>query len=130
MDIKEIEKYWIESSEDAFDTAKTLLENNKFVYSMFFLHLSIEKMLKALFANHNQTEAPFGHNLQKIASKIKSIDFGKNRMELFAQITTFNIAGRYDDYKNNFRAICNLEFATNYLNKGKELLEWLKSQIK
>ena len=130
MDLKKIEEYWIESSQDAFDTAKTLFENNKFVYSMFFLHLSIEKMLKALFVNQNQDEAPFGHNLQNIASKIKNINFDKNTMELFAQITTFNIAGRYDDYKKNFYNICNLEFATNYLNKGKELLEWLKFQIK
>ncbi len=130
MDLKEIEKYWIESSQDAFDTAKTLFENNKFVYAMFFLHLSIEKMLKALFVTRNQAESPFGHNLQNIASKIKNIDFDKNRMELFAQITTFNIAGRYDDYKKNFYNICDLEFATNYLNKGKELLEWLKSQLK
>ncbi len=130
MDLKEIEKYWIESSQDTFDTAKTLLENNKFVHSMFFLHLSIEKMLKALFVNQNQSESPFGHNLQNIASKIKNINFDKNTMELFAQITTFNISGRYDDYKKNFYNICNLEFATNYSNKGKELLEWLKSQLK
>lgn len=130
MDLKEIEKYWIESSQDAFDIAKTLFENNKFVYSMFFLHLSIEKMLKALFVNQNQSESPFGHNLQNIASKIKNINFDKNTMELFTQITTFNIAGRYDDYKKSFYYICNLEFATNYLTKGKELLEWLKSQLK
>lgn len=130
MDLKEIEKYWIESSQDAFDTAETLFENNKFVYSMFFLHLAIEKILKALFVNQTQSESPFGHNLQNIASKIKNIDFGKKRMELFTQITTFNIAGRYDDYKNSFSSICNLDFSTNYLNKGKELLEWLKSQIK
>jgi HEPN domain-containing protein len=95
MDLNEIEKYWIDSSLDAFDTAETLLKNKRFAYAMFFLHLSIEKMLKALFVNKNNTESPFGHNLQNIAAKIKDINFGKERMELFTQITTFNIAGRY-----------------------------------
>lgn len=130
MDLKEIEKYWIESSQDAFDTAETLFKNNRFVYSMFFLHLSIEKMLKALFVNRNKTESPFGHNLQNISSKINDLDFGEKRIELFSQITTFNIAGRYDDYKNNFKAVCNSKFAENYLTKGRELLIWLMSQIR
>ena len=71
MDLKEIEIYWLESSDDDFDTVNKLFESTKFVHAMFFLHLSVEKMLKALFVNQNQEESPYGHNLQNLASKIK-----------------------------------------------------------
>lgn len=130
MNLRDIEKYWLESSEDAFNTARTLFENGKYEHSMFFLHLSLEKMLKALFINHNVEEPPFGHNLQNIASRIREVDFDKQKMELLAQITTFNIAARYDDYMLNFQKICDANFAEKFLKVGKEMIEWLKSRFK
>jgi HEPN domain-containing protein len=105
MDIKEIEKYWAESSDDDMETTIVLFKNKKYVQSMFFLHLSVEKMLKALFVRKNNCEAPFGHNLQTLAQKIPDIPFKKEHFETFSKITTFNIATRYDDYKRNFYKI-------------------------
>lgn len=46
MNLKEIEAFWIEASDDAFDTAKSLFQNGKYHHSMFFLHLAVEKALK------------------------------------------------------------------------------------
>ncbi len=128
MTLKDVEKYWLNSSNDDFDTAKTLFNNKKFSASMFFLHLSVEKMLKCLIVNLKEEEAPFTHNLQKLGMNIRNID--KEKMELLAQITTFNIAARYDDYKMNFHKICDEKFAKRYLILGEELLKWLKSQMK
>lgn len=128
MTLHDIEKYWIDSSNDDFDTAKTLFNNKKYTGSMFFLHLSLEKMLKGVFVNQNTEEPPFTHNLQKLGLNIGSID--KEKMVLLAQITTFNIAARYDDYKREFHKICDKKFAEKYLKLGEELLKWLKSQMK
>jgi HEPN domain-containing protein len=130
MDIKEIEKYWVVSSDEDMETAIVLFKNKKYVHSMFFLHLTVEKMLKALFVRKNKREAPFGHNLQSLAQKIPDIPFEKGHIETFSKITTFNIATRYDDYKRNFYKICTGDFAANYLRIGKELIQWLKSLMK
>ena len=130
MDINEIEKYWLVSSDDEMETSIVLFKNKKYSQSMFFLHLAVEKMLKALFVNKNNCEAPFGHNLQTLAQKIPGIPFEKEHFETFAKITTFNIAGRYDDYKRNFYKICTGDFAADYLRIGQELIRWLKSQMK
>ena len=46
------------------------------------------------------------------------------------QITTFNIATRYNDYKRNFYKMCDYKFAKEWLSIGKEMLIWLKSQQK
>jgi HEPN domain-containing protein len=130
MDLSKIEEYWIASSEDDMETSKVLFENKKYVQSMFFLHLTIEKMLKALFVRKNNCEAPIGHNLQTLAKKISDVPFKKEHFETFSKITTFNIAARYDDYKRNFYKICTVDFAANYLSIGQELIQWLKSLMK
>ena len=130
MDLKHIEKHWLTSSIDDFDTAKILFEKEKYVQSMFFLHLSLEKMLKALYVNKNNGEAPFGHNLVKIASLIENLELGEYEKILLADVTSFNISSRYDDYKRNFFEICNADFANGYITNTEKLILWLKSLMK
>jgi HEPN domain-containing protein len=130
MNINEIVEYWVASSDDDIETSKVLFKNKKYVQSMFFLHLAVEKILKALFVGKNKCEAPFGHNLQTLAQKIPGIPFEKEHLEILAKITTFNIAARYDDYKRNFYKICTVDFATDFLRIGEELIQWLKSLMK
>lgn len=130
MNLKDIEKYWTDESSDAFDTALVLFKKKKYTDSMFYLHLSVEKMLKGLFVNRMEKEAMWGHNLQAIASKIDSIKFSEETMILLGQITAFNVRARYDDYKKSFYMLCNKIFASDYINKTRELLSWLKSQLK
>ncbi|MDP1676673.1 MAG: HEPN domain-containing protein [Bacteroidota bacterium] len=130
MNLQEIEHYWLESSDDDFDTAEKLFLNKKYVQSMFFLHLSIEKVLKAVFVRKNNVEAPYGHNLQYLATKIVGIQWQQHQLDLLAEITSFNISARYDDYKRNFYNVCDKQFAEQYLQKGNEMREWFKSQIR
>ncbi len=129
MQLKEIEKYWLTSSNDALDTSRQLFNNKKYNHSMFFLHLSIEKMIKALYVNRNKKEAPFGHNLQILISKIQELNTPKTTLKILTMITTFNISARYDDYKSNFYKICTKNFAQKYLNKSEKIIKWLKSQM-
>lgn len=98
MELNEIEKYWVMTSEEDFVTAKILLDNEKYVQSMFFIHLAVEKMLKEIFVNKNFSEAPFSHNLIKIASSIHALELNNDTKILLADITSFNINSRYDDY--------------------------------
>jgi len=130
VNLSEIKKYWLKSSNEAFKTAQDLFESKRYSHAMFFLHLSVEKALKALYVNNNQAEAPFGHNLQNIAEKINYIKIDDEKKGLLAEITTFNISARYDDYKMSFYKMCTKKFAKEYLNKAEELLKWLQSQMK
>ena len=96
---------------------------------MFFLHLSLEKALKALYVNKNNLEAPFGHNLVKLASLIKNLVPGEDENILLADVTSFNITSRYDDYKRNFYEICDRDFADEYIINTEKMILWLKSQM-
>ena len=48
FDIDKTIDYWVESSVYDFETGKNLLESKKFPYALFFAHLAIEKILKAI----------------------------------------------------------------------------------
>jgi HEPN domain-containing protein len=41
-------RYWAESAAYDVETGKSLLEAEKFPYALFFAHLAIEKLLKAI----------------------------------------------------------------------------------
>ena len=130
MNLIDITKYWTESANDALETAETLLRNKKYVHAMFFLHLAVEKKLKGYYVYQNKEEAPYGHNLVVLALKITDAQFPEKLLQTLTEISRFNIAARYDDYKKNFDKICDADFAASYFNKAKEIFEWLESRMK
>ena len=94
--------YWIESSNDDFDTMIVMFENKRYSWSMFIGHLLIEKLLKALFVKVNETYPPLIHNLLRLAEKSNIALDDESRM-FYATVTAFNINARYDDYKMTFQ---------------------------
>ena len=48
LDLERIKQYWLVEAEEALQVADHLFEKRDFSYSLFFGHLAIEKILKAL----------------------------------------------------------------------------------
>ena len=68
----EVEKtiiYWLAGAAYDLETGRTLLESKRFPYALFFGHLSLEKVLKALVEKTTQPHAPYTHSLTLLASK-------------------------------------------------------------
>ena len=55
-DEQKIIQYWAATSKQDFETAEILFENKKYSHALFFCHLSIEKILKALIVNPSLTQ--------------------------------------------------------------------------
>lgn len=49
FDSAKIIRFWIDSSDEDYETMITLYDNKRLSWSMFLGHLMIEKMLKALY---------------------------------------------------------------------------------
>jgi HEPN domain-containing protein len=130
MNLNDIIKYWIESAKESLETSGTLINNSRFVHAMFFLHLAVEKMLKGYYIYSCKEDASFTHNLVVLASKIPNEKFTDVQLHFLAEVSRFNIAARYDDYKRNFYRICDKSFANSYFVKGEEFIEWLESRMK
>lgn len=121
-------KYWIESSDDDFDTMIAMFDNKKFNWALFIGHLMIEKLLKALYVKINNDYAPFIHNLLRLAEKC-DLKLNEEQKLFLVTVTAFNINARYDDYKMSFQQKCTPEFTSQWIENLKMNRQWIKKQI-
>lgn len=123
-----VKNHWIESSVEDQRGMTALFDLKMYSYSLFLGHLSVEKLLKALYVEKNSTNAPFTHNLYRLA-QLCNLELDNDLSEKLDFITTFNIETRYDDYKKEFYNKCTKEFAENWINNIKDISEWLKMSL-
>ena len=59
INIERIKNFWAIEANEALQVADHLFEKDDFSYALFFGHLAIEKILKALYIMKHRTHAPF-----------------------------------------------------------------------
>jgi HEPN domain-containing protein len=129
IDKEKLIKYWIDSSDDDFDTMIDMFNSKRFSWSLFIGHLMIEKLLKAFYVHAKSDYPPYIHNLLRLAEKA-DLKLDSDQKEQLVTITAFNINARYDDYKMSFKQRCTPDFTTEWIDKLKELRKWIKQLIK
>ena len=122
--------YWIESSEEDYDTMMYMKAGKKNTWCLFMGHLVIEKLLKALYAknNRNAPYAPKSHDLLHLAEKTE-LELTDRQEDLLDTITRFNMNARYDDYKKEFYLKCTDEYTEQQLKNIEEVRLWLKNLL-
>jgi len=128
MKKKQSLQYWLQSAEDDWQVAGHLFEKGDYPYALFFGHLSIEKILKALYIDKLDKIPPHTHRLVYLAEKI-SLSLTDEQLELLEIITDFNMEARYPDEKFSFKKKCTRNFTENYLNKIDSMRKWLLKKI-
>ncbi len=59
--------YWFKSSQDDWKTVETLFTSKRYLHSLFFAHLTVEKLCKAIWVKNNSDNfPPRTHHLVKI----------------------------------------------------------------
>ena len=126
----EIMNYWIESSEKDYEVMLDLKKSKRNSYALFFGHLVIEKLLKAVYAknNKNAPHAPKSHDLDYLAEKM-NLERTERQNDLLETISHFNLEARYDDYKKTFENKCNDEYTENQIKNIEEVRTWLKTLL-
>jgi HEPN domain-containing protein len=67
IDVEKIVKHWIDTSEEDFQAMLSLYDSKSYGWSLFLGHISVEKLLKAVYVNKFKKHAPFLHNLYRLA---------------------------------------------------------------
>jgi HEPN domain-containing protein len=130
MNIDETIKYWLDSAENDFKTAKSLFDSAHYDWCLFIGHLVLEKSLKALWVNNNKdTNPPRIHNLL-ILAKQAQIPLEPYVEEHLDNINTFQIECRYPEYKHEFYKLSDKEFTETNFRKINEIYLWLRSMLK
>lgn len=127
---EELINYWIESSEEDYDTMKVLYNSKKYTWCLFVGHLVIEKLLKGVHVRNNQEHPypPKSHDLLHIAKK-SGLELDERKEELLDIITRFNLSARYDDFKKDFYNKCTEEYTSMQIQNVEEVRKWLKELL-
>ncbi len=128
MDIQKIRDFWVEEATEALRVARHLFEKEDYSYALFFGHLAIEKFLKAIYVVKKGEQAPYIHNLKRLA-EIADIQLSEIQKDHLTRITAFNLEARYPDERRGFREKCTKEFTQNELREIEEIFKWLKSML-
>ena len=89
--------YWKNTAESNLVTAGILFDNNQLVEGLFFCHLCIEKILKALVVKETKTAPPKSHNLKHLVN-LSKIEVTKDEELFMAVLMKYMLEGRYPEY--------------------------------
>ncbi len=128
MKQRDIVDYWVSEADESFHVATHLFEKKDYSYALFFGHLAVEKIIKAILAKNSTEQVPRSHNLLRLVQSAH-IEITEKQQHALIRITAFNLESRYPDYKKEFRKKCTAQFTTTELQKIKEIFTWLKLKL-
>lgn len=128
LDTKKIIAYWLITAEHNYQTAKFLFKGGHYPECLFFCHLMIEKILKALAVKQTRSHAPYTHKLVRLAG-LASIKLTAQQSENLTTITEFNITTRYYEVKFNFYKKCTKAYTEKYFLISQKLYLWLRKKV-
>lgn len=111
---------WKDSAVENLETAAELLKLGKKHHALFFLHLALEKILKGLHQYLKHQPSLYIHDLYKLAVEAGLEASEEEKVEL-DEISTFNVAARYDIFKQRLYSKATAEFTNKWMQIGRKL---------
>ncbi len=115
MTKKDYINFWIDQAADDWTAVDTLFKGRNYLQSLFFAHLVIEKLCKAIWIKYNQDNVPpRTHNLNHLLTSTP-IELTDERSEFMLSLNRFQLEGRYPDYLTKLHNICNEQFTVSMI---------------
>lgn len=120
---------WFKQADYDIKTAEYLFKGGRYVYAVFMCHLSIEKALKGLYQKHLNEIPPKVHNLIYLIEKI-GLKIPNDLYDMVFNLNRVSIPTRYPDDLKRMQKDYNKRRTADILEKSKEILKWLKGQLR
>ena len=127
--IKNITDYWRETAQHDYDTMIGLFKIKRYSDCLFYGHIVLEKILKALAVKHTQKQAPYIHDLVRL-QEIAELCLNEKELDLLDTVNDFNIRARYPEYKLRFYKTCTRQYAEKHLKSIIHLYKRLCQTLK
>ena len=125
VDVKKQIEYWRQGSTEDWDVAIRLVKGGKSRHGLFFAHLALEKVLKALVCHHTRDIPPRIHNLIRL-SELAGLKPDDRQADVLADMNQFNLEGRYPE---STTPIPSRQEAMEYIARSQEVMAWLIRQF-
>ena len=122
--------HWVERSEYDLDTAKAMLDTDRYLYVGYMCQQTIEKLLKGMIAQQNKENLSI-HNLNRLAEVAEIANLlSLEQSNFLAELTPFCIEARYGDFKESLSEILDKEKAEIIYQQTREFFKWLYQKIR
>ena len=120
---------WIKSSNYDIRTAENMLKTGRYIYVLFMCHLSVEKLLKALYEVVLKKILPKTHNFVYLSKSI-GFEIPEKFLSTIESLNDLSIVTRYPEDMDSLVKAFKKERVAEYLNRTKALLKWLKKDAR
>lgn len=113
---------WKTSAIEDMNLGEDLFKQGKYAHALFFLHLAIEKIIKGVHQHLKHEPSLFIHDLYRLATNA-GIEVPESEKLALDEISTFNVAARYDIFKLALHQKATPEYTKTRMKLGKKLFE-------
>jgi HEPN domain-containing protein len=118
---------WFKQADYDMDTAEFMFNGERYFYSVFMCHLSIEKALKGLYIQKLKNAPLKTHNLLYLL-EIIDLELPEDMYDFVFTLNRVSVLTRYPDDLQRMLKDYNKEKTKEILDKSKELLKWLREK--
>lgn len=129
IDQKKVLDYWEKTAEHDYETMQVLFKSKRYDASLFFGHLVLEKILKALVVHNTGEHAPRTHHLPRLA-EIAGLHLDKEDVTILREANDFNTDARYPEQKLEFYKRCTKEYTSKHFTAIDILYKKLCQKLK
>lgn len=116
---------WLASADYDIETASHMLATGRYLYVVFMCHLALEKNLKAIAAEAQGRTPPKTHELLYLVT-LGSVKLSQEHLDFVGKLNNASIPTRYPEDPAKTISVYPKEVTKQYLEKTKEVMEWLK----
>lgn len=125
MNVEKQVAHWLKSAKEDWEVADQLLQSGKIRHGLFFVHLTVEKTMKAVYTKRLTQVPPKIHRLEKLALMC-GLNLTAEQIQVMGNINTYNLEGRYQDEEADE---IDEQSAKELQGKANEVYQWLVSQL-
>jgi len=126
--VNEEVKNWLDSALYDLGTAEHMYQSGRYIYTIFFCHLALEKVLKARVQEVSGTTPPRTHNLRHLV-KLSGIEVAQDMLEFLSMLSDVSIPTRYPEDFHKLVEVYNGPVARRYADKTREAFEWIRASL-
>ena len=124
MDVSKHVEHWRDGARQDWEVGSDLVRRGRSRHGLFFVHLALEKALKALVCRATDSVPPRLHDLLRLATTAR-LEISEQQREVLAEVNSFNLAGRYPEA---IGPLPSRGQALRLLEEAGGILQWLFSQ--
>lgn len=125
MNVDKQVAHWLNSARDDLEAASQLIDGGKYQHGLFFVHLAVEKALKAIYTKRLAQVPPKIHALDRLV-ELCGLLISDEQMRIMARINAFNLEGRYPEQTP---IQLDRQDALGLKLKAEEVYQWLIKQL-